>query len=445
MPKSTFYCSNCGAMYPKWLGKCEECGQWNTIAEESEFQQKMNGAKQINFLSLNSESTPISRRLCNISEFDRVLGGGCVAGAVTLIGGDPGIGKSTLLLQIAAALSKNYSVVYVSGEESAEQIKLRAARLHVTNSQIQLACETDIDSIIKSIDFKLDFLIIDSIQTLYSQKIDAVPGTVSQIRACTYELINFAKTKGTCVFVIGHVTKDGIIAGPKILEHMVDTVLYFEGEKGNSYRILRTVKNRYGPCDELGVFEMRQDGLFSVLNPSALFLTQRDQDMPGTVVFAGIEGTRPILVEIQSLISKSYTAVPRRTVVGWDLNRLFMILGVLESKCRIAFSDRDVYLSIAGGLKINEPACDLAIAIGLISSKFNKPISRELCVFGEIGLTGEIRSVARCVDRIKEAEKLGFRNIIIPAANQYNAQSSAQIVQVKSLLDILRLLELSRA
>ena len=447
MARSVFYCTSCGASYPKWLGRCEECNQWNTIVEETQTTDLRAKAEKIEFVSLSGASQVVHRKTTGIPEFDRVLGGGAVPGAVVLIGGDPGIGKSTLLLQATAALSQNYSCVYISGEESIEQIRIRAKRLGVENSSVRLAAENNIESILASIHSNIDFLIIDSIQTLQSKVVESVPGTVSQIRTCSYQLIQFAKSTNTCVFLVGHVTKDGIIAGPKILEHMVDTVLYFEGEKGNSYRILHSEKNRYGPCDELGIFEMRQQGLFSVDNPSVLFLTQRDEDVPGTTVFAGIEGSRPLLVEVQSLVARTYFNIPKRTVVGWDLNRLFMILGVLDSKYKLPFADRDVYLSIAGGLKINEPACDLAVALSLLSAKTNKIISRETCAFGEIGLTGEIRSVSRCNERVREAKKLGFKHLLIPAANQYSSESNSdiKITHVKSLFDVLSLLGVKHA
>jgi len=446
MGKTLFYCTECGASYPKWLGKCEECNQWNTIVEETQISTNKSNAKPIEFVSLSGTDEVVERKTTDIPEFDRVLGGGAVPGAVILIGGDPGIGKSTLLLQASAALSEKYSCVYISGEESVNQIRLRARRLGVENSKIQLASENNIESILASVHSNIDFLIVDSIQTLQSKEVGSVPGTVSQIRACTHQLIQFAKSTNTCVFLVGHVTKDGIIAGPKVLEHMVDTVLYFEGEKGNAYRILHSEKNRYGACDELGIFEMRQRGLFSVENPSALFLTQRECDTPGTAVFAGIEGSRPILVEVQALVSKSYFNVPRRNVIGWDINRLSMILGVLESRYKISFSDRDVYLSVAGGLKISEPACDLAVALSLISARANKVISRETCAFGEIGLTGEIRSVSRCNERIREAKKLGFKHLVIPAVNQYSDEdiSDIKVTGVKSLMDVLSQLGVKR-
>jgi DNA repair protein RadA/Sms len=363
---------------------------------------------------------------------------------VVLVGGDPGIGKSTLLLQISVALSQDYQCVYISGEESTEQVCMRAARLSAGDSGVLLACETDVDVILNSLGDDVDFLVVDSIQTLQSFSVESIPGSVSQVRACACKLINFAKTTGTTVFLIGHVTKDGAIAGPKILEHMVDTVIYFEGERGSSYRILRAVKNRYGPCDELGIFEMRSQGLTGVANPSALFLTQRHKDVPGSVVFSGIEGTRPILVEVQALVSKSYFASPRRTVVGWDINRLFTILAVIESKCKILFSDRDVYLSIAGGLKISEPACDLAAAISLLSARSGKIVSAETCAFGEIGLTGEIRSVSRCPERLREAEKLGFKKIVLPASGNFSRDVAVKTEAVETLMEVVELLGMER-
>lgn len=442
-----FYCNECGARYPKWLGKCEDCGQWNTIIEDVRSHGKLShsiNANSINFIQLSSSTKKVKRKYSAIKEFDRTLGGGAVPGSVVLIGGDPGIGKSTLLLQVLAALSENYNCVYISGEESSEQIQLRSARLGVENAPVKLACETDVDVIINSLKEKCDFLVIDSIQTLQTSSADSIPGTVVQVRSCAYALINFAKTTGTTVFLVGHVTKEGVIAGPKILEHMVDTVLYFEGERGNSYRILRAVKNRYGPCDELGIFEMCQNGLSGVSNPSMLFLTQRDKSVPGTVIFPSIEGTRPLLVEIQALVSKSYFSAPRRTVVGWDINRLFTILAVIESKCRISFSDRDVYLNIAGGLKVSEPAGDLAVAISLLSAKSLGVVKSGTCAFGEIGLTGEIRSVSRCAERVKEAEKLGFKSIILPLSNKYvlpNQSSNIEITTVKNITDIIEILK----
>ncbi|MDR3180114.1 MAG: DNA repair protein RadA [Holosporaceae bacterium] len=443
-----FYCSECGAVFPRWLGRCEDCGQWNTIVEDVRVATNKSsspGKPPLEFIKLSSSPENVDRKLSDIGEFDRVLGGGMVPGSVVLIGGDPGIGKSTLLLQVLAALSQDYNCVYISGEESADQICLRASRLGASDSEVKLACETDVDLIIKSLDSDIDFLVIDSIQTLHSPRVESTPGTVTQVRACTYELINFAKTSGTTVFLVGHVTKDGAIAGPKVLEHMVDTVLYFEGERGNPYRILRAVKNRYGPCDELGIFDMQQQGLISVNNPSIVFLTQRDKSIPGTTVFSGIEGTRPLLVEVQALVAKSYFAAPRRTVVGWDINRLFTVLAVIESKCKISFSDRDVYLSIAGGLKISEPAGDLAVALSLLSARNGNVVENSTCAFGEIGLTGEIRSVSRCAERLKEAEKFGFKNIILPASNKSCQEygGNLQLIPVRNLSDLITVLTMN--
>lgn len=438
-----FYCSECGAQYPKWLGKCEDCGQWNTITEETKLKERtVFGTNSVKFQDLSVLGKETERKQSGLVEFDRVLGGGTVPGSVVLIGGEPGIGKSTILLQILSAFSKDNRCVYISGEESAEQICLRAKRLGLSSSDVRLACETNVDAIINSVGSDANFLVIDSIQTLSNQMVESIPGTVNQLRMCAYSLINFAKTTNTTVFLVGHVTKDGVIAGPKILEHMVDTVLYFEGERGNSCRILRTVKNRYGSCDEVGIFEMNQNGLASVENPSALFLTPRKNDVSGTITFAGIEGTRPVLVEIQALVSKSYFTSPRRTVVGWDLNRLFMILAVLESKGRLSFSDRDVYLSIAGGLKISEPACDLAVALCLLSSRRNIPISNGTCAIGEIGLTGEIRSIPKCSERIREAAKLGLRSVVLPASCNLNENdfTNINLVKMSTIIDTLSFL-----
>lgn len=439
--EKSFYCSECGARYPKWLGRCEDCGQWNSIVEDSPLKEKtIFGKDHIEFQGLSAKGKETQRITSGLAEFDRVLGGGAVPGSVVLIGGEPGIGKSTILLQILSSFAKNFNCVYISGEESADQICLRAERLGLASSNVKLACETNIDAITAALEKeRTDFLVVDSIQTLCSKTIDSIPGTVNQLRTCTFTLINFAKTTNTTVFLVGHVTKDGVIAGPKILEHMVDCVLYFEGERGNTSRLLRTVKNRYGSCDELGIFEMSQSGLVNIENPSSLFLSDRTQDVPGTVTFAGIEGTRPLLVEVQALVSKSYLNSPRRTVVGWDMNRLFMILAVLESKTKISFSDRDVYLSIVGGLKITEPACDLAVALSLLSSRKNIVIPKATCAIGEIGLTGEVRSIARCLERVKEASKLGFTNIILPGLTNIK-ESDFPGVKLRKMYTILDLI-----
>lgn len=446
MAKNTmpYYCSECGAKYPKWLGKCEDCGQWNTIVEDLSAKEKTASVvkSSLEFKSLSSADKKTDRCLSGLAEFDRVLGGGAVPGSVVLIGGEPGIGKSTLLLQALANFSENYNCVYISGEESAEQICLRAERTGFSSSTVKLACETNVDTIIASVGNDVDFLVIDSIQTLYSSTVESIPGSVNQLRMCAYTLINFAKTTNTTVFLVGHVTKDGVIAGPKILEHMVDTVLYFEGERGNSCRILRTVKNRYGACDELGIFEMTQQGLMNIENPSALFLTPREQDVAGTIIFSGMEGTRPVLVEVQSLVSKSYFSAPRRTVVGWDINRLFMILAVLESKGKIQFSDQDVYLTIVGGLKISEPACDLAVALSLLSGRRNIIIPNGTCAIGEIGLTGEIRTVPRCLERVREAAKLGIKHVIVAGSSNLDAEAfpNVELIKLDTIIDVIAFL-----
>ena len=412
-----YYCTECGAEYPKWLGRCEDCGQWSTVVEVDNV-TITSVAKNIDFYDLSCQQDVVNRTKSGIAEFDRVCGGGVVKGSVILIGGEPGIGKSTLLLQALAALSEHNKCVYISGEESKEQICLRANRLGLSNADIKLACENDIDAVLEALDDDLDFLVVDSVQTLHSAVSGSIPGSISQVKACAASLINFAKQTKTAVFLVGHVTKDGAIAGPKILEHMVDTVLYFEGERGDSYRILRAIKNRYGSCGEVGIFEMKENGLFSVENPSKMFINSHGNDAPGNVVFAGIEGSRPLLVEVQALVTKTCYPSPRRTVVGCDLNRLLTILAVLEARCKVSFSDRDVYLNIAGGFKISETAGDLAIAISLISARFNVPVPRGTCAFGEIGLTGEIRSVSKIAERVNEAKKLDFSTIISPPCDE---------------------------
>lgn len=431
--KNNFYCTECGASYPKWLGRCESCGQWNCILEIVPQTFHTNSSSSVEFSNLKDSDTKVERVFSQIEEFDRVCGGGIVPGSVILIGGEPGIGKSTLLLQVLALLSQDSQCVYISGEESKQQICLRAARIGVSEANVKLACETNVEAIVSSLSAKDNFIVIDSIQTLQSPLVESIPGSITQVKACAAELINFAKKNNATVFLVGHVTKDGSLAGPKILEHMVDTVLYFEGERGNSYRILRTVKNRYGSCGEVGIFEMRGDGLFSVKNPSEMFLNNGSTNLPGNVVFAGIEGSRPILVEVQALVTKSYLPAPRRTVVGCDLNRLLTVLAVLESRCKLSFSDRDVYLNIAGGLRINEPAGDLAIALSLISGRLNISLPEKTVAFGEIGLTGEIRSVSKIEERINEAVKLEFSKAVSPICDVDNNKIS--MLKFSNLLD----------
>ena len=433
-----YVCQNCGSVYPKWQGKCDSCGEWNAIAEEqtagegfSNFNSKRKG-RQIDFVSLSGSSQLLERISTQIKELDRVSGGGLVPGSVILVGGDPGIGKSTLLLQACASIANLPSApecYYISGEEALDQVRIRAKRLGLEQSPVKLASATDVKDIIATLE-KTDakVVVIDSIQTMYLEEAESTPGSVSQVRACAYELIKLAKKKGFTLFLVGHVTKQGSIAGPRVLEHMVDTVLYFEGERGHQFRILRAVKNRYGATDEIGVFEMQDKGLVEVENPSALFLAERQGNISGSCVFAGIEGSRPLLVEIQALVSQTGYASPKRAVVGWDSGRLSMVLAVLEARGGLNLSSQDVYLNIAGGLKISEPAADLAVAMAIVSSLTNRPLPADMVIFGEIGLSGEIRAVSQPNLRLKEARKLGFKSAIVPS--QYNKDkklSSADI------------------
>ncbi len=424
MVKSTsqFVCQACGAIHSKWSGKCDDCGGWNTISEEAAVQTTPKGltsgkGKKVEMVTLDANTQDAARTSTGIHELDRVLGGGLVAGSAVLIGGDPGIGKSTLLLQAVVAIgNKGVSCSYISGEESVAQVSLRAKRLGLTSPKVGLASATSVRDIIASIDGgdAPQVVIIDSIQTMYLDNLDAAPGTVSQVRAASHELIKLAKKRGITLFLVGHVTKDGQIAGPRVLEHMVDTVLYFEGERGHEFRILRAVKNRFGGTDEIGVFEMGGDGLREIANPSALFLSGREGSVSGACVFAGMEGSRPLLVEIQALVAPSYMSSPRRAVVGWDGGRLAMVLAVLETRCGIRFSDKEVYLSVAGGIRISEPAADMAVAAALLSALYDMPLPASSVMFGEIGLSGEIRAVSRTESRLREAEKLGFSSCYIP-------------------------------
>ncbi len=425
MAKSTtrFVCQSCGAVYGKWAGRCEACGAWNSIAEEaapaasSPQGKALANGRVIDFVSLQGVGEPVARRETGIGELDRVSGGGLVAGSVLLVGGDPGIGKSTLLLQAAAQLAlKAAKCAYVSGEESVDQVRLRARRLGFEQAPVDLAAAMNLRDIIATLDVAQppDVVIIDSIQTMYLDSLDSAPGTVSQVRACAHELIRLAKRRGFVLFLVGHVTKEGTLAGPRVVEHMVDTVLYFEGERGHHFRILRAVKNRFGATDEIGVFEMTDGGLGEVANPSALFLAERRGNVAGSCVFAGLEGSRPVLVEIQALVAPSSLGTPRRAVVGWDSSRLSMLLAVLEARCGIAFGGHDVYLNVAGGLKISEPAADLAVACAVLSSFSGVPAPADIVVFGEIGLSGEVRAVAQPDLRLKEAAKLGFASALMP-------------------------------
>lgn len=428
MSKSSrqYHCQSCGSVTSKWAGKCESCNEWNTITEEVVEASAPKGlgnkrkGNSINFVPLKgSTAEKKPRHVTGLAEFDRVTGGGLVNGSAILIGGDPGIGKSTLLLQAVCKLAlAGKKCLYVSGEESVDQVRLRAQRLGLDNAPVELASATSVRDIIVSVDDTAaapDILVIDSIQTMYVDTVESAPGTVTQVRTSAQELIRVAKRRGICILFVGHVTKDGQIAGPRVLEHLVDAVLYFEGDRGHQFRILRTVKNRFGPTDEIGVFEMAQEGLVEVANPSELFLAQRQEHVAGSAVLAGLEGTRPVLVEVQALVAPSALGNPRRAVIGWDSNRLAMVLAVLEARCGVTLSDCDIFLNIAGGIRISEPAADLAVAAALISSQTGKPVQGNTVFFGEVGLSGEIRTVSQPDVRIKEAAKLGFEQAMIPA------------------------------
>jgi len=455
--ESRYVCQSCGAVHPKWAGKCDDCGAWNSLVEETVRASAPKGlgggkgGRPLQFVGLNGDALASARRASAIAEFDRVCGGGLVPGSALLIGGDPGIGKSTLILQAMAALAAGKSgqkleCAYVSGEESLDQVRLRARRLGVAAAPVRLATATSIRDVAASLD-RTDapqVVAIDSIQTMYLDNLDSAPGTVSQVRASAQELIRLAKARGFTLLLVGHVTKEGMIAGPRVLEHMVDTVLYFEGERGHQFRILRAVKNRYGPTDEIGVFEMTDVGLAEVSNPSALFLGDRQREVAGSAVFAGIEGTRPMLVEIQALVAPSALGTPRRAVVGWDGNRLAMVLAVLEARCGVAIGANDIYLNVAGGLRVTEPAADLAVAAALVSALAHEPVPADMVVFGEIGLSGEVRPVSQADTRLKEAEKLGFATALMPPrrgrgkdrAAAAGAFKTREIAHLKHLLNL---------
>ncbi len=440
--KTAYSCQSCGTIHFKWSGKCSDCGAWNSLVEEfseggaSHFTRisedkklaKKSDGKKIELVKLNGEAQDFPRVKVGINELDRVLGGGLVQGSVVLIGGDPGIGKSTLLLQTAESLAKEKNrVIYISGEESIDQVRLRAKRMGINQDSIQLASTTNVGEIISSISGEKNptIVVIDSIQTMFLDELASAPGTVSQVRAAAGELTIFAKKNNITLLIVSHVTKDGQIAGPKVLEHMVDTVLYFEGEKDLHFRILRAQKNRFGAANEIGVFEMNEIGLSEVSNPSELFLTSYERETSGSIVFAGVEGSRPILVEIQALVSPSFIPTPRRAVVGWDVNRLAMIIAVLSNRFGLSLFDKEVYLNVVGGLKIEETAADLAVACALISAARDIALPANTIAIGEIGLSGEVRMVGNLEGRLKEAAKLGFKNCLIPKANEKNKNFAA--------------------
>ena len=416
--KKRYVCQACGSVTHRWQGQCADCAEWNTLVEDvpaTVFSQKhdlSSGGRAINFVALDAPSEPLHRRTTGLAEFDRALGGGLVPGSAILMGGDPGIGKSTLLLQATARIARSGGrAVYISGEEAAGQVRMRAERLGLADAPVQLATATSVRDILTTLGEMQPpaLLVIDSIQTMHSDMIEGAPGTVSQVRGCAFELIRYAKENGAALVLVGHVTKDGAIAGPRVLEHMVDVVMSFEGERSHQYRILRSLKNRFGPVDEIGVFAMEGQGLTEVSNPSMLFLSGRDTPLAGSAVFPALEGTRPVLVEIQALIVRLQSgATPRRAVVGWDSSRLAMLLAVLEARCGLSFSAAEVYLNVAGGYRLSDPAADLAVAAALVSALADKPLAQRSVWFGEVSLAGEIRPVAHGGLRLRESAKLGF-------------------------------------
>ena len=442
----SFVCQNCGAAFSRWQGKCEACGEWNSLSEEGGETPTGPGRKPVKgrlfaLEPLSGEAHEAPRLPCGVAELDRVTGGGFVRGSVLLMAGDPGIGKSTLLIQTAAALARaGHRAVYISGEEAVAQVRLRAERLGLGSAAVELAAETAVEDIIATLSEGKTprLIVIDSIQTMWTSTVESAPGTVTQVRGAAQALIRYAKRSGAAVILVGHVTKDGQIAGPRVVEHMVDAVLSFEGEGSHQFRILRAVKNRFGPTDEIGVFEMTGSGLRQIANPSELFLSERDLGQPGTAVFAGIEGTRPLLVEIQALVAPSSLGTPRRAVVGWDPSRLSMVLAVLEAHCGVRLGGHDVYLNVAGGLRIQEPAADLAAAAALVSSLAHAPLPADAVYFGEVSLSGAIRPVAQTPARLKEAAKLGFARAVMPEAARGEAGEHglkvAEIAKLEALV-----------
>lgn len=443
----SYVCQNCGAQAAKWAGRCESCGTWNTLTEEASAApvagargQSLPKGRKGQLVGLKGDLPPPPRLTIGIGELDRVAGGGFVRGSAVLVGGDPGIGKSTLLLQALAELArKGQRVIYVSGEEAIAQVQLRAERLGLADAAVLLASLTNVSDIITTLNEEPHpaAVVIDSIQTLWTPVIESAPGTISQLRAGSEALVRLAKTKGITVVLVGHVTKEGEIAGPKAIEHLVDTVLYFEGDRGHQFRILRAVKNRFGPTDEIGVFEMSDGGLKEVTNPSRLFMGTRENATPGSAVFAGIEGTRPLLMEVQALVSPSVLGNPRRAVVGWDQNRLAMILAVLEARAGVAIGAHDVYLNVAGGLRVREPAADLAVAAALISSMTGRMLPQEAVFFGEIALSGAVRPVSQNEARLKEAAKLGLTRAVVAAASDTTPAKGLETKLLENVADLV--------
>lgn len=448
--KTVYFCQNCGHEETKWLGQCPACKEWNTFVEEKVLASSISaqaGAKtvrDINVVSLSEVSVDDHTRIeTGMQELDRVLGGGIVPGSLVLVGGDPGIGKSTLLLQVCQKLAQERSVLYISGEESLSQIKLRANRMGEFQKNLKLLCETNLDTIRNVIENrKPELVIIDSIQTMYSEDVSSAPGSVSQVRESTHVFMQLAKGLGITIFIVGHVTKEGTVAGPRVLEHMVDTVLYFEGDRHASYRILRGVKNRFGSTNEIGVFEMRQNGLVEVENPSEYMLSGKPENASGSVVACSMEGTRPLLIEIQALVCESNFGMPRRTAAGTDYNRVNLLMAVLEKRIGLHMSNCDAYVNIAGGIKMNEPAIDLGIVMALVSSYKNRPVDEKMIVFGEVGLSGEVRAVSMPEQRVAEAKKLGFEICVVPEVSLDMVKNikGIKIVGVKTVNDAMNLI-----
>jgi len=449
-PAARYVCQSCAAVYPKWAGRCDACGEWNTLVEEVVEARpgpvgRASTGRRVAFVGLQGTVAPPPRADTGIAELDRVLGGGLVPASVVLVGGDPGIGKSTLMLQAAATLARaGRRVMYISGEESIDQVRLRAQRLGLADAALELAAAINVRDIAATLEQERDLtlVVIDSIQTMWLDTIESAPGTVAQVRAISFELIRLAKSRGFSLVLVGHVTKEGALAGPRVLEHMVDAVLYFEGDRGHQFRILRAVKNRFGATDEIGVFEMTEQGLAEVPNPSALFLAERRGNIAGSAVFAGLEGTRPVLVEVQALLAPNSGGSPRRAVVGWDSGRLSMLLAVLETRAGLRLGSTDVYLNIAGGLRVNEPAADLAVAAALTSASTDTPTNAGMVYFGEVGLSGEVRQVAQAESRLKEAHKMGFEMACLPrrvarGGRKANVPDGLKLDEIGHLTDLV--------
>ena len=447
--KSVFSCNECGAQSPKWVGQCPSCGAWNSLHEAAVVAATTaRGGRQFgapasarNLIELAPEK--IARLTTGIAELDRVLGGGLVVGSVVLIGGDPGIGKSTLLIQALAGVSETTTVLYVSGEESSDQIALRAQRLGLKGKHLRLLTENQVESIISAAQTERPtVIVVDSIQTMFTEILQSAPGSVAQVRESAAHLVRYAKQTGTALFLVGHVTKEGTLAGPRVLEHMVDTVLYFEGDTGSQFRIIRAIKNRFGAVNEIGVFAMTESGLREVGNPSSMFLSRQGDDVPGSIVLATQEGTRPLLVEVQALVDQSHLSNPRRVCVGLDQNRLAMLLAVLHRHAGVATYDQDVFVNVVGGVRITETAADLAILVATLSSLRNRPLGKDLVAFGEVGLAGEVRPVQRGQERIREAAKLGFKRVLIPVANMPKKPSDEiELLPVRRLGEALEMLK----